>query len=85
MKLTIINTARHRNGIGGAPFDVVLFDDTGPDGSRKVGILFDQADHCAVLDVTQLAAGDIAFASNSWRGDQFEPHLRTAIHASTKE
>ena len=32
--------------------------------------------HCAVLDVAKLAAGDIAFGSNSWRGDQYEPHLR---------
>ena len=26
-----------------------------------------------------LAAGDIAFGSNSWRGDDFEPHLRRAV------
>ena len=27
MKLKIIDTARHRNGIGGAPFDVMVFND----------------------------------------------------------
>lgn len=76
MKLKIIDIARHRNGVGGAPFGVVLFREA---GSRKVAILFDEQAHCAVLDVTKLAAGDIAFASNSWRGDHYEPHLRKAI------
>jgi hypothetical protein len=81
MKLTIIDIAHHRNGISGAPFDTVLFDDTGPEGSRKVGILFDEQHHCAVLDVAKLAAGDIAFGSNSWRGDHYEPTLRNAVKA----
>ena len=78
MKLTIIDIAHHRNGICGAPFTAVLFEDSGPEGSRKIGILFDQPYHCAVLDIAKLAAGDIAFASNSWRGDQYEPYLRAA-------
>jgi hypothetical protein len=82
MKLTIIDIAHHRNGICGAPFNTVLFEDSGPEGSRKVAILFDEQYHCAVLDVAKLAAGDIAFMSNSWRGDHYEPHLRTAIDAS---
>ena len=37
MKLTIIDIAHHRNGICGAPFAAVLFEDTGPEGSRKIG------------------------------------------------
>jgi hypothetical protein len=83
MKLSIIANAHHRNGICGAPFNVVLFGDTGPEGSRKVAILFEEEGHCAVLDVAKLAAGDIAFGSNSWRGDVFEPSLRQAIHCSS--
>ena len=79
MNLSIIEIALHRNGICGAPFAVVLFEDGRPEGSRKIGILFDEPYHCAVLDVAKLAAGDIAFMSNSWRGDQFEPHLRAAL------
>ena len=82
MKLTIIAIAHHRNGVCGAPFDVVLFKDRGAEGSRKVAILFDEPYHCAVLDVAKLAAGDIAFMSNSWRGDHYEPHLREAIEDS---
>ena len=42
MKLKIIDIAHHRNGITGAPFDVVLFEDRDPEGSRKVAILFDE-------------------------------------------
>jgi len=83
MNLQIMTFARHRNGIGGAPFSVILFEDTGPEGGRKVAILFEQEAHCAVLDVSKLAAGDIAFGSNSWRGDRFEEPLRKAIHAAS--
>ena len=81
MKIKIIGTAHHRNGVGGAPFDVVLFK-VGREPSRKVAILFDAPSHCAVLDVTLLATGDIAFGSNSWRGDDFEPELRRLIDDS---
>jgi hypothetical protein len=77
MKLKIINIAHHRNGVGGAPFDVALFREG---KSRKVAILFEAEAHCAVLDVALLATGDIAFGSNSWRGDDYEPHLREAIN-----
>ena len=82
MNLTIIDFAHHRNGICGAPFAVVLFEDTGPERSRKIAILFEQDTHCAVLDVDKLAQGDIAFGSNSWRGDRYEQSLRKAIRIS---
>jgi hypothetical protein len=80
----IIDIAYHRNGITGTPFNVVLFNDRGDAGSRKVAILFGQPEYCAVLDVAKLAAGDIAFGSNSWRGDQYEPHLRRAVKAQLR-
>jgi hypothetical protein len=82
MKLKVLTTAHHRNGIDGAPFNVVLFKVSGEPGT-KVGIVFDDRGHCAVLDVTLLAAADIAFGSNSWRGDQYEPSLREAIRVSS--
>ena len=75
----IIATDFHRNGISGAPFHVVVFKDHGEESSRKVGIVFDSAYHVAVLDIAKLASGDIAFGSNSWRGDVFELELRAAI------
>ena len=77
MKLSIENIERHRNGVGGAPFNVLLFMDT--DEGRMVGIVFEQEHHGAVLNIDKLSQGDIAFGSNSWRGDRYEPHLRKAI------
>lgn len=77
MKLSIENIQRHRNGIAGAPISVLLFVD--PDEGRMVGIVFEQEYHVAVLNIDKLAQGDIAFGSNSWRGDRYEPHLRKAI------
>jgi hypothetical protein len=78
----------HRNGVGGAPFHVAIFDEDkgahADDQGRKVGIVFEQPDHCAVLDIAKLANGDIAFGSNSWRGDEYEPHLRKAIKRFSK-
>ncbi|HLN31839.1 MAG TPA: hypothetical protein VK395_29180 [Gemmataceae bacterium] len=79
MKLKIIDIAFHRNGICGAPFHAVLFHECAPEGSRKVAIVFDEPHHCAVLDIAKLAAGDIAFGSNSWRADNYEPYLRVEI------
>jgi hypothetical protein len=84
----IIAAASHRNGVCGAPFGVVLFEDDGQDRSRKVGIWFEpgvEGCHCAVLDVDKLAAGDIAFLSNSWRGDLYEPLLRTVVEQIGRE
>lgn len=57
----------------------MLFHDTGDENTRKVGIIFDEPYHCAVLDVAKLAEGSIAFGVNSYRGDRFEPALRTAV------
>ena len=62
---------------------IVLFEDKGEEGSRKVAILFEAPYHCAVLDVEKLTKGDIDFGSNSWRGDNFEEPLRKAIRISS--
>lgn len=78
MKLQIQAIDSHRNGVSGAPFHVILFiDDNGP----MVAIVFERQCHCVVLQRDKLAAGDIAFGSNSWRGDQYEAQLREAIEA----
>ena len=77
MKLKIINFATHRNGITGAPFHVLVFRD--PNEGRMLGIVFEQAYHVAVFNLDKLALGNIAFGENSWRGDQYEPHLRKAV------
>ncbi len=82
-KIRVVAAAYHRNGISGAPFHVFLFDDTGDENTRKVGILFEAPHHCAVLDVAKLAGGSIGFGLNSYRGDCFEPALRKALAKPT--
>lgn len=77
MKLSIEQVQTHRNGIGGAPFHVLVFRD--PNEGRMLGIVFEQKYHVAVFNLDKLAQGDIAFGSNSWRGDQYEPYLRKAV------
>jgi hypothetical protein len=80
VSVNIVNWAYHRNGISGAPFHVVLFDDVEDENTRKVGILFQERFHCAVLDVAKLSAGNIAFGFNSYRGDVFEDTLRSHLN-----
>ena len=80
VRVNIVDWAYHRNGICGAPFHVVLFDDVEDENTRKVGILFDAPYHCAVLDVAKLSAGSIAFGVNSYRGDVFEDALRSHLN-----
>ena len=77
--IRVTGIAYHRNGISGAPFHAALFYDTADESTQKIAVLFDQPHHCAVLDVTKLAQGNIAFGVNSYRGDRFEPALRNAI------
>ena len=79
IQINVVDWTYHRNGICGAPFHVVLFDDVAEENTRKVGILFEERYRCAVLDVAKLSAGSIAFGVNSYRGDVFEDTLRAAL------
>lgn len=95
----IRGVARHRNGKNGVPFDVVCFDYMDPMPKPKLGekpakpgeprqmvaILFDEPGHIAVFDATMLGEGKTAFGDNSWRGDQFEQPLRTAVEKNYKD
>jgi hypothetical protein len=80
VRIRVTDWDHHRNGICGAPFHVVLFDDVEEENTRKVGILFEQRYHCAVLDVARLSAGSIGFGFNSYRGDFFEEALRSHLN-----
>lgn len=73
LSLDIISQDFHRNGVGGAPFNVYLVDDGEDD--MKLVIAFAEKEYTAVFSVERLAAGDIEFGSNSWRGDVFRAAL----------
>lgn len=77
--LTLRSIAYHRNGSGGNGFYVVLFNDSqlGP----MVGIQFAEPGSTAILHRDRLAQDDIAFGSNSWRGDHYEPWIREQVIA----
>jgi hypothetical protein len=49
--------------------------------TRMVAIVFDGPGQVAVLDIAKLSdpAVGVAFGENSWRGDQYEAELRSAI------
>ena len=78
MKLKIKEIAYHRNGVSGAGFHAVLFQDK-ENKADMVGIVFDEPGCVAILDTNLLAAGNIKFGENSWRGDHYEKDLREAV------
>lgn len=69
----VISMDSHRNGVSGVPYNVIVFEST--EGMRMVGIVFDSdgdgGPRCAVLDIDKLNSNDVAFGSNSFRGDYF--------------
>lgn len=73
MKIKLLSAESHRNGISGEPFITGLFIDE--DGSTKMFVDFGEM-RFAVLQVDKLAEGDIAFGSNSWRGDYYVNEIR---------
>jgi len=73
----IVEISRHRNGICGEPFYVVLFKHK---GRLMIASLFDDVGYCAVYSVDELKKKNIKFGGgNSWRGDEFESELRATI------
>ena len=69
----------HRNGISGQPFHVAIIED-GHDLDKKLVIMFTNSPgHTAVLSLSKLAGEDIAFTSNSYRGDMYESVLRPEL------
>lgn len=78
-KMQLIATAHHRNGIGGDPFRVALFKDE--EDRVMVSVDFGGASF-AVLQVSKLSKGDIAFGSNSWRGDNYKGPVRKLVEGA---
>jgi hypothetical protein len=90
MKIKLIKTDYHRNGICGDGFTVSIFDWDGLDErgkkdepkQRMVAIDFGEIGQCpfAVFNLAELANGNIDFGrGNSWRGDHFAGPVREAI------
>jgi len=83
----VLSVDYHRNGVMGTPFNVVLFVDK-ESGENFVGIVPSQDENernAFVLSVDKMANGDIAFGSNSYRGDNYASELKAAIRKATGE
>lgn len=74
--MRVLSIAHHRNGVSGEPFYVLRFVDSGGP-EILLAFVFDTPGHVAVVCENLLP--DVAFGSNSWAGDHFEPALRRAI------
>ena len=72
-EIELIASAHHRNGVSGAPFDLAIFRH---EQTRKAAVIFDEPHYCAVLDVEELARGNV---ESRWRGDAFEEVLRLLL------
>lgn len=87
MNLQIQEITRHRNGVCGNPFYVVLFTldtkEIGLDNGKEekfLATLFDDPGSCAVIGLDRIETMGVSFAEgNSWRGDHFEDQLRKII------
>jgi hypothetical protein len=79
LDIDVTDVAYHRNGVGGNGFHVVLFTDPEIPGHTFVATVFEEPHSIAVLATNLLAVGDVAFGSNSWRGDNYERDCREAI------
>ncbi len=79
-KIKVIKQAHHRNGVGGVPFDVLIFKDL-DEGKTMIGIQFDNDSepHTAVFDLDLLKQDVIEFFDNSWRGDVYHEPLKKSI------
>ena len=82
MTIDVLDITRHRNGISGEPFSLVIFS-ASPEGKelKFSAVVFDDPGYCAVvcLDMAPFDSSDNSSDHNFWRGDWFEPELREAI------
>lgn len=77
--------AYHRNGVGGNGFHVMKFkEQNGKQADNMIAVVFEEHGSCAVFNFEALALGNIAFGSNSFRGDVYEPKLHEAIKEFNK-
>jgi hypothetical protein len=82
-QMKVLHIDRHRNGVGGEPFDLVQLGGT-IDGEEGVwmAVVFGTEWHTALLSLTEMASegfGAAFLPETHWRGDCFDGPLRKAI------
>jgi len=82
MDIKILSIARHRNGVMGCPFYVILFKDKEFPKYTFVANVFDTS----VLAVEELVKGNITFGEgNSWASERWEKIMMDKIQAYEQE
>jgi hypothetical protein len=84
---TLKSIAYHRNGICGLGFHVAIIQEDDGDGPREMLVIrfSKESDKdtgqvvCAAFDLKLLDVRDIAFGSNSWRGENYVEHMDRMI------
>lgn len=81
LRIIIKDASWHRNGVSGVGFYAVLFTMSADDAPTRemVIALFDNDNYAAAFEISGLAAGDIAFGSNSWHGDRIAAAVRPEL------
>jgi len=74
--MKLLQAAYHRNGVCGAPFYAVLFED---EGRKMLATVFAEVRHVAVICADLIEIDGVTFGVNSWRGDTYERWLRSEI------
>ncbi len=76
-QVVIERVTYHRNGISGNGFFAILFRQF--NNTPMLGVVFDEEGSVACFNRSLIGEGQIDFGQNSFRGDEFEQALRTAI------
>ena len=86
MRLKIKAVDYHRNGCAGVGFTVVLFTDVTERKAPRnmVASIWDDSEgrprgYYSVFDVDLLAAGNVRFGENSWRGNVYTDALKPLL------
>src|SRR5438270_3935655 len=78
MPIKVKQIAYHRNGTSGEGFHVVKFSSG---KQNMLATVFETHGRIAIFDIALLVQGNITPGENSWRAEDFEQDVRTAIAA----
>lgn len=75
-KIEIVASASHKNGRGGMPYTVAIFDDPA-ESDTKLAVLFEEPGYCAVFSLEDLSNNEDL--SGDWTASRYEERLRELL------
>jgi len=82
MAIEIREVARHRNGVAGLPFYVVLFNDTDAGMFNQLAMIDEDGKDCRVINAGLVVTGGHIgqqIGMNTWRGDCYLSDIHDAM------